>query len=268
MFQATQARLEGLPPADVLHLQGYLGLAWAAGCVVFGSLCIQKSGDCQVGRQHLCQVSLLICGITILALTTVQGYNGYVIFVWVYGIFLGGYNYSLKMYVYQKVRARNFSRAWSFIQCAQAIPNIVGISVTGYVNSSTNMKNGYYVSAACVLLGSIILFGINIHKNILRSKRKLRNANKRHCNDVNLNCITDFSPPHMSMRRMSYDELYPTNPAFMQSQNSLDNILDFKKPELTCISEEGIADMDLPDNLLDELEYLDNITSCNKVDAE
>ena len=35
--------------------------------------------------------------------------------------------------------------------------------------------------------------------------------------------------------------------------------------EVSCISEEGIADMDLPDNLLEELEYLDNITSCNKV---
>jgi hypothetical protein len=44
-------------------------------------------------------------------------------------------------------------------------------------------------------------------------------------------------------------------------------VLDLKKPELTCISEEGIADMDLPDNILDELEYLDNITSCNKVRA-
>ncbi len=43
---------------------------------------------------------------------------------------------------------------------------------------------------------------------------------------------------------------------------------DLKKPELTCISEEGIADMDLPDNILDELEYLDNITSCNKVRGE
>jgi hypothetical protein len=43
---------------------------------------------------------------------------------------------------------------------------------------------------------------------------------------------------------------------------------DLKKPELTCISEEGIADMDLPDNILDELEYLDNITSCNKVSSE
>jgi hypothetical protein len=26
--------------------------------------------------------------------------------------------------------------------------------------------------------------------------------------------------------------------------------------------------MDLPDNILDELEYLDNITSCNKVRAK
>ena len=108
-LQATQAQVEGLSSQDILHLQGYLGLAWAAGCVVFGSLCIHKSGDCQVGRQSLCQASLLICGITILALPTVQGYNGYVIFVWVYGIFIGGYNYALKMYEYQKVRARNFS---------------------------------------------------------------------------------------------------------------------------------------------------------------
>jgi hypothetical protein len=62
----------------------------------------------------------------------------------------------------------------------------------------------------------------------------------------------------------TYDEYFP-QPAFLRSQNSLDDILDFKKPELTCISEEGIADMDLPDNLLDELEFMDGITSCNKV---
>lgn len=40
-----------------------------------------------------------------------------------------------------------------------------------------------------------------------------------------------------------------------------------EKPELTCISEEGIADMDLPDNLLEDLDYMgDCITSCNKVE--
>lgn len=38
------------------------------------------------------------------------------------------------------------------------------------------------------------------------------------------------------------------------------------KPELTCISEEGIADMDLPDNLFEDFDYIgDCITSCNKV---
>lgn len=38
------------------------------------------------------------------------------------------------------------------------------------------------------------------------------------------------------------------------------------KPELTCISEEGIADMDLPDNVFDELDFIgDCITSCNRV---
>lgn len=45
------------------------------------------------------------------------------------------------------------------------------------------------------------------------------------------------------------------------------DILGTDKPELTCISEEGIADMDLPDNLFEDLEYVgDCITSCNKVE--
>lgn len=39
------------------------------------------------------------------------------------------------------------------------------------------------------------------------------------------------------------------------------------KPELTCISEEGIADMDLPDNIFDDFDIIgDCITSCNKVE--
>ena len=32
------------------------------------------------------------------------GGSGYLVFVWVYGMFLGGYHYCLKMYVFQKVR--------------------------------------------------------------------------------------------------------------------------------------------------------------------
>lgn len=38
------------------------------------------------------------------------------------------------------------------------------------------------------------------------------------------------------------------------------------KPELTCISEEGIADMDFADNLFGDFDYArERITSCDKV---
>ena len=47
---------------------------------------------------------------------------------------MGGYNYSLKMYVYQKVRARNFAKAWGYVQCSQALPNMFGIPLAGYIN--------------------------------------------------------------------------------------------------------------------------------------
>lgn len=73
----------------------------------------------------------LICGISILSLTAVKGYNGLVIFAWVYGCSLGGYNYALKVYTYERVRARHFPRAWSFIQCSQAIPLAVGVPLIG-----------------------------------------------------------------------------------------------------------------------------------------
>lgn len=55
------------------------------------------------------------------------------------------------------------------------------------------------------------------------------------------------------------------NDVLMNAVNGLE------KPELTCISEEGIADMDLPDNLLDDFDFNNDddneevITSCNKV---
>lgn len=45
-----------------------------------------------------------------------------------------------------------------------------------------------------------------------------------------------------------------------ESQLVIDN-----KPELTCISEEGIVDMDLPDNAIGEYSYVNCIAPVNKV---
>jgi len=76
-------------------------------------------------------MSGVICGISILALTAVEGFNGLVIFSSVYGFSLGAYNYALKVYTYERVRARHFPRAWSFIQSSQAIPLFLGVPLTG-----------------------------------------------------------------------------------------------------------------------------------------
>ena len=47
--------------------------------------------------------------------------------MWIYGVSHGGYVYAFKMYIFEKVRARNFARAWGFAQMAMAIPTLVGI---------------------------------------------------------------------------------------------------------------------------------------------
>ena len=259
---------EGFKERPVLLLEGYLGIAWTLGCCIFGSLVVQKTNECRIGRQYLCQASLLICGISLLSLTSVEGYNGYVIFVWVYGIFIGGYNYSLKMYVYQKVRARNFARAWGYIQCSQAIPNLFGIPIAGYINVGCGSKAGYYFSATCVLLGSATLFLIDVHKNQLRKKHILKHRKSNGTVGENSGDFTINSERESGLeRKVSFpddDVLQPL--AFMTAANSLEDLIDLKKPELTHFSEEGIADMDIPDNILDELDYLDNITSCDKVE--
>jgi len=77
------------------------------------------------------QVAGIICGISILAFTAVKGASGMTIFCWVYGFSLGGYNYALKMYTYERVRARHFPRAWSFVQSVQAFPLLFGVPLSG-----------------------------------------------------------------------------------------------------------------------------------------
>ena len=146
-YLLLQLKEEGVAEGAVLLLVGYLAIAWSLGCSIAGCL---VAGS--VGEYRLCQVSLLISSISILSLPSVVSNNGYVIFVWIYGIFMGGYNYSLKMCVYQKVRARNFSLAWGYIQCSQALPNMIGVPIAGYINIGWGSKAGYYFSGICVLL--------------------------------------------------------------------------------------------------------------------
>lgn len=69
-----------------LPLQANMGFAWIFGAIVFGVLVIRNNAECRIARQYLCQVSLFMCAICLLALTKIQSnYEGYFIIVWTYG---------------------------------------------------------------------------------------------------------------------------------------------------------------------------------------
>ena len=131
ILKAQQASEEGIKGKQLLLLHTYLGIAWTLGCIIFGCVVVNNSTECRISKQYLCQAALFMSGLSILAFTAVQGYNGYVVFVWIFGICSGGYHYSLKMYIYEKVRARNFARAWGFAQFSMSLPNMFGVPISG-----------------------------------------------------------------------------------------------------------------------------------------
>ncbi len=315
MLQHQLATAEGHSARQVLHLQVYLGLAWISGCLLFGFLILVQSKECNVSRQYLCQAALLMTGICVLLLTVVDGYSGYVIFVWFYGICYGGYSYCLKMYIYEKVRARNFARAWGFAQFSMAVPNFFGMPLSAYMTVPLGKKAGFYLSASAIIAGSLLMSLIDVHKRNLRNKNlrhKLHQDNKKSL----MNGFIIASAPHSQLmdpgscnsqgqvsmlnqvlaspsfvrksivgsepgggeRRLSFSEqddmLPPVSLLSHQRSFIYDDIIgDLQSgrnnDQLSLFSEsQGIADMEMPDHLLfmDELEYLDNITSCAKVE--
>lgn len=94
-----------------------------------------------------------------LALVTVQGYHGYLLFVWIYGLFLGGMEVALRVYCYERLRIKQFSRGWGYIQGSKAIPYLIGLPITQYISdSSQDVKSGFYFSFTFCILGGCVLF--------------------------------------------------------------------------------------------------------------
>ncbi|XP_071445390.1 monocarboxylate transporter 2-like [Hetaerina americana] len=350
-YLAHQAEEEGLGADTATQLQACLGIAWALGAAAFGALVVRQSPDCRIARHYLCQVSVFACGVATLALTAVEGRRGYLLFACVYGVFVGGYHYSLKVYTYERVRARHFARAWGFVQCSQAIPIALGVPISGYINVGCGGKAGYYFSSTCILMGSVSLFLIDVHRRNVARQRHVPANNKtqntcqssgrimRRGGVVGGSGGEPEDPQTRQQREQAELLLLERERARRQAQrrrlsfteDDLDDLRDLEEleeleaaaaaraalltsqrsfalldaataaavaagggsggsgglgltgeltgagvlvgselkggPELTCISEEGIADMDLPDNLLDDLDYIgDCITSCNKVE--
>ena len=71
-YLVNQLTYDGYRERSVVMMMIYLATSWTLGCCVFGCLVLQRSLDCRIGRQYLCQASLFVCGLSILALTSVK----------------------------------------------------------------------------------------------------------------------------------------------------------------------------------------------------
>ncbi len=109
-----------------------------------------------------------------------SGPSGTLPFIWTFGICSGGYHYSAKMFLFQKVRARNFARAWGCLQAAQSLPLLLGLPASHYITAWWGGRSGLAFSGAAILLGSGLLFLINLHKRQLRQRRHNRRHQPNH----------------------------------------------------------------------------------------
>ncbi|XP_066994725.2 monocarboxylate transporter 4 [Anabrus simplex] len=162
-YLALQGYKEGLDDSTLVLMQTFFGFATSLGCVGFGIVVVRPSEQCLISKQYLCQAAMVGIGVSLLALSTVQGYHGYVLFVWLYGVCLGGFLYSLKMFTMERVRTRHFTRAWSFVQGAEALPVLLGVPITGYINEN-HPKAGYYFSFLSTMVGAALLFLVGTRK--------------------------------------------------------------------------------------------------------
>ena len=179
--QVPMALAEGLKDKAVL-LQTFIGLGMAAGTLAFGLLVVSRSKQCLISRQYLLQTSIFGIGFSILALSSLEGYHGYLLFVWMYGVFLGGFHYVLKVFTFERIRAKHFPRGWSFVQGARALPLLLGLPLTGYLNiNMENNKAGYYLSFVSVTLGGLVLFFMDWWKKKGHSHQHRRPYNDLRC---------------------------------------------------------------------------------------
>ncbi|XP_029176293.1 monocarboxylate transporter 4-like isoform X2 [Nylanderia fulva] len=156
-YIALQGYQDGLEASALVLLQTCLGLAAALGCAAWGVVTARPSAQCLVSRQYLCQAALIGVAVAQVALGSVQGYHGLVLASGLYGASLGGALYSLKMLALERLRARHFARSWALVQAAEALPILLGVPLTGYMNANSP-RVGYYACTLSSLCGAALLF--------------------------------------------------------------------------------------------------------------
>ena len=55
----------------------------------------------------------------------------YVLTIIVYGLSLGSFIYTSKMYLYNSVKAKDFGHVWSMVMASQSMSALAGVMITG-----------------------------------------------------------------------------------------------------------------------------------------
>ena len=269
LYLPTILELRGTTSNDIVMLFTYFGVSWISGVCAAGVLIIRKSQDCFISRQYLCQSSLFLCGIIVCAVTTVTEFAGHSVFgksseprtssfsfhvsACVYGFMFGGYHYSLKMFVFEKVRSKRFPWAWSFLESAQAPVLFISIPLYNFVDWMFGSKCSIYLGASLIFISSGIMFFIDYFKIIGRNRRrKSRQKKDTHKpvdetdngGDEQIDCVNDEEEEDVvnverrnSLPDADDDFLPPLTLLTQQRSVTYGDLVDGNNPNMDCISE-------------------------------
>ena len=91
---------------------------------------------------------------------------------------LGGYQYSLKMFVFEKVRSKRFPWAWSLLQSLQAPVFGLGVLLNAVIDKSFGCKTSIYVCIALVIISSVVLLLLDVCKRKRGRSKRRKEENK------------------------------------------------------------------------------------------
>ncbi|XP_061392050.1 uncharacterized protein LOC133327549 [Musca vetustissima] len=160
---SLNAAKEGSDVQELVLLQTMLGMSTTLGVVLAGVL-IRRPFVVQnfvISTPIISQVFLAAVALSILFMSFMMGYKSLCILSGIYGVGFGGFRFSLKMLVLEKVKLK-FSKTWSFIRGIEAIPVLISVPLTIFLNdySPKYGRAGYYICSAAAAIAAIIIFFI------------------------------------------------------------------------------------------------------------
>ncbi|KAG1676801.1 hypothetical protein GQR58_014115 [Nymphon striatum] len=242
----------------------FVGLAYILGCCAFGFFVHHRTTECMISRTYLSIISLLVMGLVVLSYrNALHDYQGKVVFAWIYGVFFGGYSYSIKMAALDKIRHRIFDRGHAVLNFSNSLSCYLGIPIGVYLNIFHN-ESGYIFSATCLLLGMAVLFFTQMtdkSSTQLSDTHSFTSGYCRRCSDISNSIYGPNSCKSSSSTHQTSGIIIPN--ANNVGDQKCQSKVDVKKSELTCISEEACLD-----NISEVYQYYgDCITSCNNAEG-